>query len=88
MARKKTSPKTKPKKSLGARAKPSTIAKPSYADLLKENQALRRELVESAEQQMATSDILRMIARAPAEFQSVLDSIAERVATWRRVATV
>ena len=35
---------------------------------------------EAAEQQAATSDILRMIARAPADLQAVLDAIAENAA--------
>jgi len=43
-------------------------------------EALRRELNESLAREAATSDILRMIARSPADLQSVLDTIAERAA--------
>ena len=39
-----------------------------------------RERDESREEQSATSDILRMIARSPTELQPVLDAIAERAA--------
>ncbi len=42
--------------------------------------ALRRERDEAREQFTAASDILRMIARAPGDLQTVLDAIAERAA--------
>ena len=42
--------------------------------------AQAREIREGAEQQAATSEILRMIARAPADLQSVMDTIAESAA--------
>src|SRR5262245_33045302 len=48
--------------------------------LVRENKELKRERDESLEREAATSDILRMIARSPAELQSVLDAIAERAA--------
>ncbi|HEU4639713.1 MAG TPA: histidine kinase, partial [Candidatus Binatia bacterium] len=38
--------------------------------------ALRRELADALEQQTATSDILRMIAKTPGDLQTVLDAIA------------
>ncbi|HSE85066.1 MAG TPA: GAF domain-containing protein, partial [Candidatus Binatia bacterium] len=55
---------------------------PTKADakLVRENKELRRERDESREEQSATSDILRMIARSPTELQPVLDAIAERAA--------
>ena len=43
-------------------------------------QALRRELDQAREQQAATSDILRMIARSPDDLQSIMDAIAESAA--------
>ena len=50
------------------------------AKLVRENKELRQERDEGAEQQAATSEILRMIARAPADLQSVMDTIAESAA--------
>ena len=61
---------------------PSKTRRPSLKDakLVRENKEFKRERDESLEQLTATSDILRMIARAPADLQSVLDTIAERAA--------
>ncbi len=42
---------------------------------------MKRELADALEQQAATSEILRMIAGAPAELQSVLEAIAESAAS-------
>src|SRR6476619_552392 len=39
-----------------------------------------RELGQAAEQQATTSEILHMIARAPSDFQAVMDTIAENAA--------
>jgi GAF domain-containing protein/anti-sigma regulatory factor (Ser/Thr protein kinase) len=60
----------------------SQRASPKKADakLVRENKELRRERDESLERETATSDILRMIARSPAELEPVLDEIAERAA--------
>src|SRR5215510_9028982 len=60
----------------------SQRASPQKADgkLGRENKELKRERDESLEREAATSDILRMIARSPAQLQPVLDSIAERAA--------
>ena len=54
--------------------------RPSLTQLLRENQELNRERDAWLEREAATGDILRMIARAPADIQTVLDGIAERAA--------
>ena len=57
-----------------------TAPRRSLAQLIRDNQELSRERDESLEREAATGDILRMIARAPADIQAVLDGIAERAA--------
>ena len=52
----------------------------SLAQLIRDNQELSRERDALIEREAATGDILRMIARAPADIQAVLDGIAERAA--------
>ena len=49
----------------------------TIAELRQELEARNRDLTEALEQQTATSDILQMIARAPEDIQSVMDTIAE-----------
>ena len=60
--------------------KPRAAPRPSIAQLDRENQELRSERDAWLEREAATGDILRMIARAPADIQVVLDGIAERAA--------
>ncbi len=58
----------------------SPVLKNSQPKRAQNIQSLQRALDESLERELATSDILRMIARSPAELQPVLDEIAERAA--------
>src|SRR5918999_3337835 len=60
----------------------SQHASPKKADgkLVRENKELRRERDELLEREAATSHILRLIAKAPGDLQTVLDAIAERAA--------
>ena len=69
----------KPRKKKNAKRRTSSSAE-SVAALKKTIAAQAREIREGAEQQAATSEILRMIARTPADFQSVMDMIAESAA--------
>jgi len=64
-----------------SKAKPrAASSSASIATLKKTIAAQARELRQGAEQQAATSEILRMIAKAPSDLQSLLDAIAERAA--------
>ena len=60
--------------------KRSPSLKEANAKLIRENKQLKRERDEGAEQQAATSAILRMIASSPSDLQSVLDTIAASAA--------
>ena len=67
---KRAAKKTKPK--------PQGLHPPrSYSALKKGFAAQAQEIREGAEQQAATSEILRMIAKAPGDLQAVLDALAE-----------
>ena len=64
-----------------SKAKPRPVpAKKPQVKKTSSTQALQRELADALEQQAATSDILRMIARAPGDLPSVLKAIAENAA--------
>src|SRR5687767_13664395 len=69
---------TSPKKPTSKPRRPSL--KEANAKLVHENKQLRRERDEGAEQQAATSAILRMIASSPMDIQPVLDTMAEYAA--------
>ena len=72
---------TTKKDSKKSKAKPRRpVVKTSQPKQAQNIQSLRRNLDESLEREAATSDILRMIARSPADLQIVLDAIAERAA--------
>ena len=72
---------TTKKDSKKSKAKPRGAAvEKSQPKQAEDIQSLRRERDESLAREAATSDILRMIARAPGDLQSVLDAIAERAA--------
>jgi signal transduction histidine kinase len=61
-------------------AKKSRIKQKSQPKQTQNVQSLQRALDDSLRREAATSEILRMIARSPAELQPVLDAIAERAA--------
>ena len=71
---------TTKKDSRKSTAKPRAAAKKSQPKPSENIQSLRHNLAESLEREAATSDILRMIARAPGDLQVILDRIAERAA--------
>jgi GAF domain-containing protein len=64
-----------------AKAKPRAApAKKAPAKQAMSVDSLKRALAEALEQQAATGDILRMIARSSGDLQSIMDAIAEKAA--------
>ena len=57
-----------------------SVVKKSQPKQTQNIQSLQRALDESLAREAATSEILRMIAKSPAELQSVMDAIAENAA--------
>ena len=69
----------KPEKKPKAKARSASTLR-SVAELKRTIAAQAREIREGAEQQAATSEILRVIASAPTDIQPVLDAVAESAA--------
>src|SRR5262245_54164735 len=62
------------------KAKPRAVLKKAPPKQSQGVETLRRELAEAARQQAATSDIFRMIAKAPGDPATLLKTIAENAA--------
>src|SRR5262249_61376790 len=71
------SPSKRPSKKPNTNASGPKESRPKQTQVIEQ---LRRERDEALEQLATASDILRMIARSPADLQLVLDAIAESAA--------
>ena len=60
--------------------KRSVPSKDGNVKLVRENQELKQERDEALEREAATGDVLRMIARSPADLQAVIEAIAGKAA--------
>jgi two-component system, NtrC family, sensor kinase len=61
-------------------ASPAKHTQPEIVHLREENARLRRELSDARQQEGATSQILRVLSRSPANLQAVLDAVAATAA--------
>src|SRR3990172_12702358 len=69
-----------PKKKKSPRADEVSRLKKELKRVTEQLESRERELAEASEQQTATSEILRVIARPPTDLQSVLDTVVENAA--------
>src|SRR5215475_3126107 len=71
---------TKGQRKIGAKARKAPIASVSAADLQEQLDQRTRELDEALQQQTATSEVLSIIRRSPADAQPVFDAIVQSAA--------
>src|SRR6516164_8076646 len=71
---------TKGQRKIGPKARKAPIASVTGADLKEQLDRRTRELDEALQQQTATSEVLSIIRRSPADAQPVFDAIAQSAA--------